>query len=163
VLFQRRYGHEHRPISASVIREILAAALDHTGLTDQVTGDPLRFTPHDFRLFITDAVLNGLPPHIAQVIAGHRDIRVTLSYKAVYRTRRSNRIWRSSPDGGGAAAHRRMPGSDRRGMGPVPRPLRTPQGLDRHLWARVRLGVYPRTRTVSVAHCYGRIPPNAPA
>jgi hypothetical protein len=35
-------------------------------------------------MFITDAVLNGLPPHIAQVIAGHRDINVTLGYKAVY-------------------------------------------------------------------------------
>jgi len=28
--------------------------------------------------------MNGLPPHIAQVIAGHRDINVTLGYKAVY-------------------------------------------------------------------------------
>ena len=27
--------------------------------------------------------LNGLPPHIAQIIAGHRDINVTLGYKAV--------------------------------------------------------------------------------
>jgi hypothetical protein len=35
-------------------------------------------------LFITDAVINGLPPHITQVIAGHRDINVTLGYKAVY-------------------------------------------------------------------------------
>jgi len=35
-------------------------------------------------MFITDAILNGLPPHIAQVIAGHRDINVTLGYKAVY-------------------------------------------------------------------------------
>jgi hypothetical protein len=29
-------------------------------------------------------VLNGLPSHIAQVIAGHRDINVTMGYKAVY-------------------------------------------------------------------------------
>ncbi|MET9830049.1 hypothetical protein ABZ078_12160 [Streptomyces sp. NPDC006385] len=35
-------------------------------------------------LFITDAVLGGLPPHIAQVIAGHQDINVTLGYKAVF-------------------------------------------------------------------------------
>ncbi len=26
-------------------------------------------------------MLNGLPPHIAQVIAGHQDINVTLGYK----------------------------------------------------------------------------------
>lgn len=36
------------------------------------------------RIFITDAIMNGLPPHIAQVIAGHRDINVTMGYKAVY-------------------------------------------------------------------------------
>lgn len=35
-------------------------------------------------MFITDAILNGLPPHIAQVIAGHQDINVTLGYKAIY-------------------------------------------------------------------------------
>jgi len=35
-------------------------------------------------MFITDAILGGLPPHIAQVIAGHRDINVTLGYKAIY-------------------------------------------------------------------------------
>lgn len=35
-------------------------------------------------IFITDAILTGLPPHIAQVIVGHRDINVTLGYKAVY-------------------------------------------------------------------------------
>ena len=35
-------------------------------------------------MFITDAVMNGLPPHIAQVIAGHHDLNVTMGYKAVY-------------------------------------------------------------------------------
>jgi hypothetical protein len=84
LLFQRRSRYEDRAISAAAIREMLSTALADTGLTDS-TGDNLRFTPHDFRrLFITDAVLNGLPPHIAQVIAGHRDINVTLGYKAVY-------------------------------------------------------------------------------
>ena len=84
-LFQRRYSAENRPIPAEGIRALLAAALTHTGLTDPATGAPMQFTPHDFRrLFITDAILNGLPPHIAQVIAGHRDVNVTLGYKAVY-------------------------------------------------------------------------------
>ena len=54
-------------------------------MTDPDTGGPLHFTPHDFRrMFITDAILSGLPPHIAQIIAGHRDINVTMGYKAVY-------------------------------------------------------------------------------
>jgi len=64
---------------------MLTAALADTGLVDPTTGGPLHFTPHDFRrLFITDAILSGLPPNIAQVIAGHQDINVTLGYKAVY-------------------------------------------------------------------------------
>ena len=85
LLFQRHYNTEDRPIPSVGIRDLLIMALAHTSLTDPATSEPLRFTPHDFRrMFITDAVLNGLPPHIAQVIAGHRDINVTLGYKAVY-------------------------------------------------------------------------------
>jgi hypothetical protein len=84
VLFQRRVGSENRPIPAATIRKLLAAALARTGLTGP-TGEPLHYTPHDFRrMFLTDAIMSGLPPHIAQVIAGHRDINVTLGYKATY-------------------------------------------------------------------------------
>jgi integrase len=84
VLFQRRIGAENRAIPAATIRKLLAAALTRTGLTGP-SGDPLHYTPHDFRrMFLTDAILNGLPPHIAQVIAGHRDINITLGYKAAY-------------------------------------------------------------------------------
>jgi Phage integrase family len=85
LLFQRQVGAERRAITAASLRGMLTAALARTGLTDPATGGPLHFTPHDFRrVFITDAILNGLPPHIAQVIAGHHDINVTLGYKAVY-------------------------------------------------------------------------------
>ena len=28
--------------------------------------------------------MNGMPPHIAQLILGHRDINTTMGYKAVY-------------------------------------------------------------------------------
>ena len=84
VLFQRRIGAENRAIPAATIRKLLAAALARTGLTDPA-GEPLHYTLHDFRrMFLTDAIMSGLPPHIAQVIAGHRDINVTLGYKAVY-------------------------------------------------------------------------------
>lgn len=84
LLFQRRVGTEIRRISNGTVRNMLHAALAESGLCDAV-GQPLRYTPHDFRrLFITDAILTGLPPHIAQVIVGHRDINVTLGYKAVY-------------------------------------------------------------------------------
>jgi integrase len=85
LLFQRRIGSENRAIAVGSVGKLLGDALAHTGLTDSVDGRPLHYTPHDFRrMFITDAILNGLPPHIAQVIAGHSDINITLGYKAVY-------------------------------------------------------------------------------
>jgi integrase len=85
VLFQRKIGAENRAFPPHTIRHILSRALARTGLTDPADGTPLHCTPHDFRrIFLTDAIMNGLPPHIAQIIAGHRDINVTLGYKAVY-------------------------------------------------------------------------------
>ena len=33
---------------------------------------------------MTDAIMNGLPPHIAQVICGHKSIDTTMGYTAVY-------------------------------------------------------------------------------
>jgi integrase len=84
LLFQRPFGVEHRAITAHCIRDWIASGLEGTGVTD-AAGQTLRFTPHDFRrMFITDAVLHGMPPHIAQLIAGHRDINTTMGYKAVY-------------------------------------------------------------------------------
>jgi hypothetical protein len=78
------FDTENRSLGARFVAQLLDEALAHTGLTDPAD-EPLHFTPHDFRrMFITDAILNGLPPHIAQVIAGHRDIGVTMGYKAVY-------------------------------------------------------------------------------
>jgi integrase len=109
LVFQRRTRAENRSLGGTFVASLLDEALDHTGLTDPGTGEPLHFTPHDFRrMFITDVVLNGLPPHIAQVIAGHRDIGVTMGYKAVY------------PD---EATHRRHPTHlDSDSAGPRPRP-----------------------------------------
>lgn len=85
LLFQRHFASENRAIAAGSVRQMLTEALVHTGLVDPGDGQPLQYTPHDFRrMFITDAILAGLPPHIAQIIAGHQDINVTLGYKAVY-------------------------------------------------------------------------------
>jgi integrase len=85
VLFQRRFRTENRAISDVSLRAMLNGALAHTGLVDPADGRPLHYTPHDFRrIFITDAIMSGLPPHIAQIIAGHRDLNVTMGYKAVY-------------------------------------------------------------------------------
>ena len=84
LLFQRAVAGERRPISEGALRQILQQALASTGILDH-DGQPLIFTPHDFRrIFVTDAIMNGLPPHIAQVICGHRDINTTMGYKAIY-------------------------------------------------------------------------------
>jgi integrase len=84
LLFQWHWRLEDRPLGPGVIRRLLNDTLAGSGLTG-ASGVPLRFTPHDFRrLFITDAVMHGMPPHIAQLVAGHRDINTTMGYKAVY-------------------------------------------------------------------------------
>ncbi|WP_406377032.1 hypothetical protein OG788_02295 [Streptomyces sp. NBC_00647] len=71
-------------MSGEFIRTALGEVLAFIGLTDS-TGQPLVFAPHDFRrLFITDAIRSGLPPHIAQVIAGQADINPTMGYNAIY-------------------------------------------------------------------------------
>jgi integrase len=85
LLFQRRFNGESRAISPSSVGKLLSAAANHAGMVNLADGQPLHYTPHDFRrMFITDSILAGLPPHIAQIIAGHQDINVTLGYKAVY-------------------------------------------------------------------------------
>jgi integrase len=81
LLFQRRHGMENRAINAQAIRALLNGALAGTSHA----GRPPKFTPHDFRrIFVTDAVMNGMPPHIAQLICGHASINTTMGYKAVY-------------------------------------------------------------------------------
>ena len=84
LLFQRSIGSENRAFTPSAVRKLLISALAATGLTG-AAGDPLMFSPHDFRrIFVTDAIMSGLPPHIAQVICGHKNIGTTIGYKAVY-------------------------------------------------------------------------------
>jgi len=84
LLFQFRRQLEHQPVSETALRGYLDHALAAIGVTT-ASGTPLRYTFHDFRrLFITDAIMHGMPPHIAQLVAGHRDINVTMGYKAVY-------------------------------------------------------------------------------
>ncbi len=86
LLFQWDRAGEPARMSGERIRRALAEVLVFIGLTD-TTGRPMDFTPHDFRrMFITDAIRSGLPPHIAQVIVGHTNINTTMGYNAVYPT-----------------------------------------------------------------------------
>ena len=84
LLFQWRRRLDNRAVSETALRDYLDHALTAIGVKDGA-GRPMRYTFHDFRrLFITDAIAHGMPPHIAQLVAGHRDINTTMGYKAVY-------------------------------------------------------------------------------
>jgi integrase len=81
LLFQWRRRLENRPVSERALRTYLDHALTAIGVKD-AAGRALRYTFHDFRrLFITDAIVHGMPPHIAQLVAGHRDINTTMGYR----------------------------------------------------------------------------------
>ncbi|MFC5914233.1 site-specific integrase [Streptomyces pulveraceus] len=83
-LLQRRYGPENRAVPRNYIYTCLGDALVASGLTGP--GDlPLRYTPHDYRrIFVTDALRTGLPPHIAARNYGHRTVDTTLGYAAIH-------------------------------------------------------------------------------
>ncbi|MFJ2582941.1 tyrosine-type recombinase/integrase [Kitasatospora aureofaciens] len=86
LLFQYLRGGERRGMTANSIRKLLNRTLQTIGLT-RADGTLLTCTPHDFRrMFVTDAIANGLPPHIAQIICGHKSISTTMTYKAIYPT-----------------------------------------------------------------------------
>jgi hypothetical protein len=84
LLFQWCSAGDQRAVSSNSIRRAINEILMATGLTD-AAGQPLIFQAHDFRrLFTTEAIMNGMPPHIAQLLLGHKDINTTMGYKAVY-------------------------------------------------------------------------------
>lgn len=90
LLFQWISSGQRRAISSNTIRKAINEILQATGLTDPA-GQPLEIQPHDFRrIFATEAIMNGMPPHIAQIILGHKDINTTMGYKAVYPTEAIN-------------------------------------------------------------------------
>jgi site-specific recombinase XerD len=83
-LFQRQRGWQRQVVCRTTVQNLLTAVLERTGLTDR-TGQPLRYTPHDFRrMFATEAVTGGLPVHIAAKILGHANINTTQGYTAVF-------------------------------------------------------------------------------
>jgi integrase len=54
-----------------------------TSQAAQITaaGETLEWRPHDFRrIFVTDALRSGLPPHIAAKICGHALLDTTMGY-----------------------------------------------------------------------------------
>jgi site-specific recombinase XerD len=83
-LFQRRRGWRQEVISPRTLVWLLNETTHRAGLID-AAGQPLKYTPHDFRrLFATEAVTGGLPVHIAAKILGHHNLATTQSYLAVF-------------------------------------------------------------------------------
>lgn len=83
-LFQRKRGHHHQMISKHTVQKLLRQTLARTGLRD-AAGEPLHYTPHDFRrMFATESVTGGLPVHIAARLLGHKNLDTTQAYLAVF-------------------------------------------------------------------------------
>jgi site-specific recombinase XerD len=83
-LFQRRRGWEWAVPSTQTVQQLLNRTLERTGLRD-AAGQPLHYTPHDFRrMFATEAVTGGLPVHIVARLLGHANINTTQAYMAVF-------------------------------------------------------------------------------
>jgi integrase len=82
-LICRPHGPELRPVTATTLITLLRRLAQRADLT--VNGEPISFTSHDFRrIFATEALASGLPPHIVQVLLGHKNIATTQIYAAVY-------------------------------------------------------------------------------
>ena len=96
--------------------------------------------------------MSGLPPHIAQVIAGHQDINVTMSYKAVYPEEaiQAHLAFLARRRACGPPSEYRVPTDA--GMARIPRPFRAAKGRHRNMRARLRDPLYPRAQLLALQH-----------
>jgi len=84
LLFQTPYGGENRAITADSARRDAHMPLRAHRSVDPPGRRPLRYTRTTSAGCSSPTPSSRLPPHIAQVIARHRDINVTIGYKALY-------------------------------------------------------------------------------
>jgi len=83
-LFQHRHGPIWAVPNYNTIRTWLDQTIAYAGLID-AEGQPLRYTPHDFRrIFATDAASGGLPVHISARLLGHKNLNTTQAYMAIF-------------------------------------------------------------------------------
>ncbi|MEU9444521.1 hypothetical protein AB0D42_27290 [Streptomyces sp. NPDC048304] len=103
-----------------------------------------------------------MPPHIAQVIAGHANITTTMGYHAGYpaETIEAHRAFITRHRSLRPAEEYRTP--YRRGVGGLPWSLRAPQTLRRHLRPCLRHRLHPRTRLRPVLPSAARPGPAQP-
>lgn len=82
-LFVHDWNKALHVMSMVTVHKYLNGLAARAGL--QVNGRPVNFTPHDFRrIFATEALAAGLPPHIVQVLLGHKSLATTQGYAAIY-------------------------------------------------------------------------------
>ncbi|MGH3705538.1 MAG: tyrosine-type recombinase/integrase [Agromyces sp.] len=82
-LFARAVGPRQEVLSMAYTRKLLQVVAKRAGIFD--SGEPVRFTPHDFRrLFSTELVNSGLPLHIVATLLGHLSLETTRGYTAVF-------------------------------------------------------------------------------
>lgn len=86
--FQRTAGKGFkgttRPVTRGYVGRVLARVCAAAGLAAP-DGTAIAFTAHDFRrVFATDALAAGLPPHIIQKLMGHASITTTQGYTAIF-------------------------------------------------------------------------------
>jgi integrase len=145
-LFQRWHGTELRVICPAVVKRLLNLAIERAGLRGP-DGQPLRYTPHDFRrIFATEAVSGGLPVHIAAKVLGHQDLNTTQAYAAVYQddVLRHYRAFISRRRAQRPSGEYRQPTIGR--VGRVRTALHQAKGRAGHLRAPLRHPLSPRAR-----------------
>ncbi|MBF6422992.1 site-specific integrase [Nocardia farcinica] len=126
LLFQWNNGSHTRAIAASTIRKCIREILESTDIKD-AGGQPLYFVPHDLRrIFATDAILNGMPPHIAHAAGSQRHIHHHgLQGRLPTRSnQRPPRVHHAAPRN---AAERGIPHPYRCRVGGIPGPFRAPR------------------------------------
>ncbi len=87
-LFQRTAGRGFKGTTAPMHKTYVARVLNKVVRAARLTGPDggiIGFTPHDFRrIFATDALAAGLPPHIIQKLMGHATLATTQGYAAIF-------------------------------------------------------------------------------
>ena len=87
-LFQRTAGRGFKGTTAPMHKTYVARVLNKVVRAARLTasdGSVIGFTPHDFRrVFATDALAAGLPPHIIQELMGHTTLATTQGYAAIF-------------------------------------------------------------------------------
>jgi integrase len=82
-LFARLVGARQEVLSMGYVRTILQKVAAKAAIVD--AGEPVHFTPHDFRrMFTTELVGSGLPLHIVATLLGHLNLETTRGYTAVF-------------------------------------------------------------------------------